>query len=94
MGGGPQQLPHLAPTYAATLALCTVGTEDALKLLNRSELYKWFMSLKNKDGSFAIHRDGESDIRSSYLFWQSQRYNILTPELAQGAADFVNKCNL
>ena len=93
VGGGPQQLPHLAPTYAATLALCTVGTEDALKLLNRSELYKWFMSLKNKDGSFAIHRDGESDIRSSYLLLAVAKIlNILTPELAQGAADFVNKC--
>ena len=93
VGGGPQQLPHLAPTYAATLALCTVGTEDALKLLNRSELYKWFMSLKNKDGSFAIHRDGESDIRSSYLLLAVAKIlNILTPELAQGAANFVNKC--
>lgn len=26
-GGGPQQLPHLAPTYSGVLALITVGTE-------------------------------------------------------------------
>jgi len=93
VGGGPQQLPHLAPTYAATLSLCTVGTEEALKALNRAEIYKWFMSLKNKDGSFEIHQDGESDIRASYLLLAVAKIlNILTPELSEGAASFVAKC--
>lgn len=29
-GGGPYQLAHLAPTYAAVAALVTLGGEDAL----------------------------------------------------------------
>ena len=33
--GGPGQLPHLAPTYAAVLALCTVGSQEAYDLINR-----------------------------------------------------------
>ena len=30
--GGPQQLPHLAPTYAAVSALMVAGTEEAYKV--------------------------------------------------------------
>lgn len=33
--GGPGQLPHLAPTYAAVLALCILGTEEAYKAIDR-----------------------------------------------------------
>ena len=34
-GGGPGQLAHLAPTYAAVLALCTIGTEEAYNAIDR-----------------------------------------------------------
>lgn len=34
-GGGPSQQPHLAPTYAAVNALCTIGTEEAYNVINR-----------------------------------------------------------
>ncbi|PIO36468.1 hypothetical protein AB205_0168840 [Aquarana catesbeiana] len=34
--GGPSQQPHLAPTYAAVNALCTIGTEEAYNVINRS----------------------------------------------------------
>ena len=34
--GGPGQLPHLAPTYAAVLSLCILGTEEAYKAIDRS----------------------------------------------------------
>ena len=33
--GGPGQLPHVAPTYAAVLALCTLGTEMAYQAIDR-----------------------------------------------------------
>jgi protein farnesyltransferase subunit beta len=33
--GGAGQSPHLAPTYAAVNALCTIGTQEALSLINR-----------------------------------------------------------
>ena len=34
-GGGPGQLPHLATTYAAVSALVTLGTAEALGVVNR-----------------------------------------------------------
>ncbi|KAM9293846.1 protein farnesyltransferase subunit beta-like [Gastrophryne carolinensis] len=34
--GGPGQQPHLAPTYAAVNALCTIGTKEAYDVINRS----------------------------------------------------------
>ena len=36
--GGPGQLPHLAPTYAAVLALCTIGSDKAFSIIDR---YAW-----------------------------------------------------
>lgn len=34
-GGGPGQLAHLAPTYAAVNALAIVGTEEAYGIIDR-----------------------------------------------------------
>ena len=34
-GGGPGQHPHLASTYAAINALCTIGTPQAYQLIDR-----------------------------------------------------------
>jgi protein farnesyltransferase subunit beta len=34
-GGGPGQLAHLAPTYAAVSALLTLGGQEALSSINR-----------------------------------------------------------
>jgi len=34
-GGGPGQLPHLAPTYASVMALCSIGTEEAFNAIDR-----------------------------------------------------------
>ena len=34
-GGGPGQLPHLATTFAAVSALATLGTPQALAVINR-----------------------------------------------------------
>ena len=35
IAGGPGQLPHLAPTYAAILALSSLGTEAAYRVVDR-----------------------------------------------------------
>ena len=34
-GGGPGQIAHLAPTYAAVNALCIIGTKEAYNTINR-----------------------------------------------------------
>lgn len=33
-GGGPNQYPHLAPTYAAVLSLCLIETEEAFEAID------------------------------------------------------------
>lgn len=33
--GGPDHIPHMASTYAAVLALCTVGTVEAFDIIDR-----------------------------------------------------------
>lgn len=35
-GGGPGQLPHLAPSYAAVATLVTLGSREALEVRRRS----------------------------------------------------------
>lgn len=44
--GGPQQLAHLAPTYATVLTLASVGLESGFRMINRPLLYRWLLSLK------------------------------------------------
>lgn len=34
-GGGPGQVAHLAPTYAAVLSLCILGTQEAYDCIDR-----------------------------------------------------------
>ena len=44
-GGGPGQMPHLAPTYAAVLALVTLGGQDALSAVDRPILAGFLRSM-------------------------------------------------
>lgn len=62
-GGGPYQQPHLAPTYAAINALCTLNCDRALSIIKRKELLQWIKSLKHTNGSFRMHEGGEEDVR-------------------------------
>jgi len=81
-GGGPGQLPHLAPTYAAVNALMIIGTEEAFALTNRPKLYSWLDKLRQPDGSFTMHVDGEVDIRGVYCALSVARItNIYTSSL-------------
>ena len=38
-GGGPMQLPHLAPTYAAIACLVTLGGEEALSVIDKAATF-------------------------------------------------------
>lgn len=60
-GGGPYQISHCAPTYAAVLALLILGTEEAYKTIDRPALYKWFLARKHSSGGFCMHDDGYVD---------------------------------
>lgn len=62
-GGGPGQQAHLAPTYAAVNALCTLDSDRALKIIKRKELAEWIKRLKDSSGALRMHEGGEEDLR-------------------------------
>ena len=63
-GGGPGQLAHLATSYAAMHALAILGCgyfQRAYQVVNRSKMMQFLKSVKNEDGSFCMHVNGERD---------------------------------
>ena len=82
-----------APNYAAVLALCSIGGNRALDLIDRAAMYNFFMSVKDPSGGFRMHRDGEVDTRGTYTVIAVARIlNILTPELTEGVAEYILRC--
>lgn len=57
------QMAHLAPTYAALLALTLVGGEEAYEMVDRKAMWRWLCSLKRPDGGFQMAVGGEEDVR-------------------------------
>ena len=55
--GGPGQLPHLAPTYAAVNALCTIGTDEALAVIDRTTLAHFIRRMRDSESG----EDGGAD---------------------------------
>eukprot|EP00697_Spironema_sp_BW2_P018033 gnl/Spiro4/9894_TR5246_c0_g1_i1.p1 gnl/Spiro4/9894_TR5246_c0_g1~~gnl/Spiro4/9894_TR5246_c0_g1_i1.p1 ORF type:complete len:431 (+),score=103.85 gnl/Spiro4/9894_TR5246_c0_g1_i1:106-1398(+) len=93
--GGPGQLAHLAPTYAAVSALCALGTPQAYSLLDRlrPQLYNFLMARKCRGGGFSLHDDGEIDVRGCYTaIAVGYLLNVLTPELVAGVDAYVARC--
>ncbi|KAI7879783.1 terpenoid cyclases/Protein prenyltransferase [Lichtheimia hyalospora FSU 10163] len=90
--GGPNQLAHLATTYAAVNALAILGTKDAYDVIDRELLYAFLLRMKQPDGSFTMHTGGETDIRGSYCALSvAAMTNLLTPELTEGCANFIKR---
>lgn len=77
------------------MALATVldSRQQWDAIVDRKEMHDWLLSLKQPDGSFVMHQDGEVDVRASYCALSvAALLGILTPELAKGAAEFIAKC--
>lgn len=56
-------------------------------------MYKWFLSLKQPDGSFLVSHDAEIDVRGLYcLLVTATLLNLLTPELLEGVPEFIAAC--
>ncbi|KAF9583515.1 hypothetical protein BGW38_009296 [Lunasporangiospora selenospora] len=91
--GGPGQMPHLANTYAAVNALTIIGTPEAYSIIDRPKLLDFLLHVKQPDGSFTMHEGGETDVRGTYCALAVATItNILTPELTEGVAEFVARC--
>lgn len=92
IGGGANQLGHLASAYAGILTLASIK-EYALLAEIRTNLYTWIMSLKLPDGSFRMHYNGESDTRSTYCaLIISSLLNVQTPPLLYNCREYLNSC--
>jgi protein farnesyltransferase subunit beta len=92
-GGGLDQVGHTAPTYAAVLAICTLGDTESLALVDRHATYRFFMGLKDPCGGFRVQRDGEMDTRGLYtVLAVASILGVLTEELTRGCAEFVGRC--
>ncbi|SCU97097.1 LAFA_0G09736g1_1 [Lachancea sp. 'fantastica'] len=93
--GGFGQDPHLICTYAAinALALCD-NVDDCWSQINRPAIYQWLLSLKCSNNGFKTGITvGECDSRSTYCALSvAKMLNILTPELCEGVAEFLLKC--
>ncbi|KAI1793727.1 terpenoid cyclases/Protein prenyltransferase [Ganoderma leucocontextum] len=94
--GGPGQAAHLLPTYAAISAFAVVGRPGeggGWDAIDRKMMYKFFMSLKQADGSFLVSHHGEVDVRGIYcLLVVATLLNLLTPELLVGLPQFLATC--
>lgn len=92
-GGGPSQLPHLAPTYAAVAALMVAGREVAYQTADREKTYNFLMRMKTSQGGFMMHEEGETDMRGTYCAVAvASMLNILTDELIEGVPEYVSGC--
>lgn len=92
ISSGVGQIGHCASTYASVLALVLVEDWSTLKRI-RMNLLKWFLSLKQKDGSFIMHKNGESDTRSTYaVLAVAFLLGISTPELTNNTLTWVSSC--
>ncbi|KAK6465645.1 beta subunit of protein farnesyltransferase [Scheffersomyces coipomensis] len=91
ISGGSNQIGHIASTFSGILTL--VLTKNYPRLLEiRSHLYHWFISLKQSDGSFLMHINGESDSRSVYCVLAiSALLNLHTDELTNHILNWINK---
>mmetsp|Transcript_56157 Transcript_56157/g.130767 ORF Transcript_56157/g.130767 Transcript_56157/m.130767 type:complete len:420 (-) Transcript_56157:68-1327(-) len=92
-GGGPGQLAHLAPTYAATAALIIAGSEAAYRAADRAKIYQFLMRMKAPQGGFTMHDQGETDMRGTYCAIAiASMLHMLTDELMEGVAEYVCRC--
>ncbi|KAI9825205.1 MAG: CAAX farnesyltransferase (FTase) subunit beta [Phylliscum demangeonii] len=65
-GGGHGQISHGAASYAVVLSLITVGGEEAVRMIDRRQLWRWLGQLKQADGGFCLSVGGEEDVRGAY----------------------------
>lgn len=89
-GGFSHEYPHVMTTYAA---VNTLVINNDFSLINRNKLYHFFMDMKQSDGTFSVHQNGECDTRSTYCAVSVARLtNMITDELIRGSTEFILDC--
>ncbi|OMJ09712.1 Protein farnesyltransferase subunit beta [Smittium culicis] len=84
---------HLLSSFAAVCSLVLLGGKEAANLTNRSTMLNWLLQMKQNNGSFTVHFNGEVDLRGSYCaIVIAFLLDIMTPEIVSNVADFVYSC--
>ena len=66
-GGGPGQMPHLAPTYAAVACLAEIATPEAFACVHRASMRAFLLRCRDdRVGGYRMHDGGETDARGCY----------------------------
>ncbi|KAK9804940.1 hypothetical protein WJX73_001089 [Symbiochloris irregularis] len=97
-GGGPRQLPHLAPSYAAVASLVTLGDPAALASVDREGMLTFLESMAQdpqQGGGFQVCPGGEVDVRGCYTAMAiACMLGLDKQRLAEraGMADFLRRC--
>ena len=94
-GGGVEQLPHVAATYSAIVALVLCDNIDnCWDKIDTKGIYEWFLSLKQPDGGFSTCLpSGENDTRAVYcVLAVASLLGILTEELTAGVTEYLVRC--
>lgn len=96
-GGGPAQVSHLATTYAAVNALCIIGSAEAYDAIDKPMLLQFLYRVRDdRNGSFRMDCDGESDVRGAYCAVAvAKLVNISAEEeakLFKGTVDWIASC--
>lgn len=74
-GGGPGHLSHLATSYAAVCALVTLGTEEALRVVDRASMADFLRRMavpQERGGGFTVH-NGKFSSASAWLWGRIAR---------------------
>ncbi|CAD6891676.1 unnamed protein product [Tilletia controversa] len=88
--GGPGPAPTAEDVKEGRSVDVGRGGWDAI---DRKAMYRWIMSLKQPDGSFLVHHNGEVDVRASYcVSCISLLLGICTPQLASNMKSFIVSC--
>ncbi|GAC97897.1 farnesyltransferase beta subunit [Pseudozyma hubeiensis SY62] len=88
--GGPGPAPTTEDIVDGKSVEVGRGGWDAI---DRGKMYDWISSLKQPDGSFLVHTNGEVDVRASYcVICIATLLGISTPTLFGGMASFVASC--
>ena len=91
--GLPQDNPTIIINMLTISGIAICGTETCYKIINRENMYKFLMSLKNEDGSFSVSLGAEADLRSTYsALVIAKMLNIMTNDLTKNVLEYCKSC--
>jgi protein farnesyltransferase subunit beta len=93
-GGGPGQMAHLAPTYAAVCCLADIATDAAALVVDRNTMRDFLRRCKDERScGFRMHDGGETDVRGCYTALAvAHLCGIDDSFLTDGVPGFVSRC--